>query len=81
MGQPIVQFEIMGKDATKLQRFYAELFNWEVSEPGGPELGFYALVKGESSGLAVGIGQEPSGMTRTTPGKNFRVRCAQKCSP
>jgi predicted enzyme related to lactoylglutathione lyase len=66
MGQPIVQFEIMGKDAAKLQRFYAELFNWKVSQPGGPEFGFYALVEGDSSGLAVGIGQEPSGNTRTT---------------
>jgi hypothetical protein len=29
MGQPIIQFEIMGKDARKLQKFYADLFNWK----------------------------------------------------
>ena len=28
MGQPIVHFEIMGKDATRLHRFYADLFSW-----------------------------------------------------
>ena len=66
MGQPIVQFEIMGNNAPKLQKFYAELFNWQVSEPGGPEFGFYAIVAGDSSGVSVGIGQEPGGTTRTT---------------
>ena len=66
MGQPIAHLEIMGKDALNLQKFYAQLFNWKVGEPGGPELGFYALVAGDSSGTPVGIGQEPSGSARTT---------------
>src|SRR6266849_3518931 len=65
MGQPIIHLEIMGKDAAKLQQFYADLFNWQVGQP-APELGFYSLVASESSGLAVGIGQEPSGNARTT---------------
>jgi predicted enzyme related to lactoylglutathione lyase len=67
MGQPIVHIEIMGKDAPRLQKFYAELFTWQVGPPTGPEFGFYAQVAGDSSGLAVGIGQEPGGGTRTTP--------------
>jgi predicted enzyme related to lactoylglutathione lyase len=66
MGQPIIQLEIMGKDAAKLQKFYADVFSWQVNKPGGPEFGFYALVPSDSSGLAVGIGQEPSGTARTT---------------
>src|SRR5207302_3480878 len=66
MGQPIAHLEIMGKDAPRLQKFYAKLFNWKVGEPSGPEFGFYAQVAGDSSGLPVGIGQEPSGSTRTT---------------
>ena len=65
MGQPIVHFEIMGPDAIKLQKFYADLFNWQIGEPAA-ELGFYGLVDGASSGLAGGIGQEPDGRTRVT---------------
>src|SRR3979411_3147971 len=66
MGQPIGHLEIMGKDAQRLHAFYAELFDWKVGEASGPELGFYAQVAGDSSGLPVGIGQEPGGSTRTT---------------
>jgi hypothetical protein len=30
MGQPVVHFEVIGKDGEKLQRYYAELFGWEI---------------------------------------------------
>src|SRR4030095_10763271 len=30
MGAPVVHFEIYGKDASKLQSFYADLFGWEI---------------------------------------------------
>jgi uncharacterized protein len=65
MGQPIVQLEIMGRNAARLQKFYADLFGWQVNVPAGPELGFYAVVAADSSGLPVGIGQEPAGNPRT----------------
>ena len=67
MGQPVVHFEIVGDDAAKLRTFYGELFDWKVGEPAGPEMGFYALVDGDSSGLPGGIGQpEPGGGPRLT---------------
>ena len=31
MGQPVVHFEIIGKDGPKLQSYYAELFGWEIN--------------------------------------------------
>src|SRR5215472_92999 len=65
LGQPIVHFEIMGKDAVGLQKFYADLFSWKVGEP-APEMGFYGLVDGGSSGLAGGIGQDQDGGARVT---------------
>jgi uncharacterized protein len=65
MGQPIVHFEIMGRDALRLHKFYAELFNWQVGDA-MPDMGFYSLVDGASSGLAGGIGQEPDGRGRVT---------------
>ena len=30
MGQPAVYFEILGRDGEKLQKYYSELFDWEI---------------------------------------------------
>jgi predicted enzyme related to lactoylglutathione lyase len=30
VGQPVVHFEAIGKDGVRLQRYYAELFGWEI---------------------------------------------------
>ena len=30
MGQPVVHFEVIGKDPEKLQGFYSDLFGWEI---------------------------------------------------
>ena len=65
MAQPIVHFEIMGRDPIQLQTFYAELFGWNIGEPAA-EMGFYGMVDGQSSGLPGGIGQEPDGASRVT---------------
>jgi predicted enzyme related to lactoylglutathione lyase len=61
----IVHFEIMGKDAVKLQKFYAGLFDWKIGEPAA-EMGFYGMVDAESSGVPGGIGQQTDGGTRVT---------------
>ena len=31
MGQPVVHWEIAGKDAAKLQEFYSGIFDWKVN--------------------------------------------------
>ncbi len=64
MGQPVVHFEIVGKDPDRLQRYYAELFGWEIdsSNPMG-----YGLVQREGNtnadgvGIGGGIGGGPEG--------------------
>lgn len=66
MGNRVVHFEIVGKDAIRLQKFYSELFDWKIAEPSGPETGFYGLVDEATSGLPGGIGQEPGGGSRVT---------------
>ena len=33
MGNPVVHFEIIGKDANALKRFYGEAFSWEFGPP------------------------------------------------
>ena len=30
MGQPVVHFEVIGKDGEKLQSYYSELFGWDI---------------------------------------------------
>jgi hypothetical protein len=62
MGQPVVHFEIIGKDPAALRRYYGDLFGWEfevggavaesVSAPG--EYGF--VEPGEAGGPPAGVG-------------------------
>jgi predicted enzyme related to lactoylglutathione lyase len=30
MGQPVVHFEVIGRDGSKLQSYYGELFGWQI---------------------------------------------------
>jgi predicted enzyme related to lactoylglutathione lyase len=64
MGQPVVHFEIVGKDAEKLRSYYAELFDWEFQTD---EQMSYGLVPRESNtnadgvGIGGGVGAAPEG--------------------
>ncbi len=53
MGQPVVHFEIVGKDGAKLHDYYSQLFGWEINadNPMG-----YGLVAREGNVNADGIG-------------------------
>ena len=61
MGQPIVHFEIAGKDGEKLEQFYAALFGWRIQrkEAGGTPYG--AIPEGEAGPLGGGVRHEPEG--------------------
>ena len=54
MSNRIIHFEIMGSDAGKSQKFYADMFGWKLGDP-APELGNYAMVDGSTAGLSGGI--------------------------
>jgi predicted enzyme related to lactoylglutathione lyase len=62
MGQPVVHFEVIGKDSEKLQSYYADLFGWQIdaNNPMG-----YGLVDrdvtSEGIGIPGGIGGGPDG--------------------
>ena len=70
MGNPVVHFEIVGKDATRLRTFYKDAFDWEIgsSEPGAGDID-YTIVKPigdrrpEPPGMSIdgGIGKAPDG--------------------
>jgi predicted enzyme related to lactoylglutathione lyase len=65
MGQPVVHFEVIGKDGDKLRNYYSELFGWEFGEVIGPTN--YAVVQREGNtnvdgvGVGGGIGTAPEG--------------------
>ena len=64
MGQPVVHFEVIGKDGEKLRGYYAELFGWEIDadNPMG-----YGIVQRDGNtnadgvGIGGGVGQGPEG--------------------
>jgi len=53
MGQPVVHFEVVGKDGERLHKYYAELFGWQIdaANPMG-----YGLVAREGNTNADGVG-------------------------
>jgi predicted enzyme related to lactoylglutathione lyase len=59
MGNPVLWFEVLGKDGKKLRKFYSQLFDWEIQESGG-EMD-YGLVNAASGGIGGGIGSSPDG--------------------
>lgn len=64
MGQPVVHFEIVGRDAEKLHSYYADLFGWEIDASNPMK---YGLVQREGNtnadgvGIGGGVGTGPDG--------------------
>ena len=64
MGQPVVHFEVVGRDGAALQSFYAQAFGWNIdaNNPMG-----YGIVPREGNlspegiGIGGGIAQAPDG--------------------
>ena len=58
MADKVVHVEILGKEPGALQRFYGDLFGWQVDtdNPGG-----YGIVSPEQAGVTVGIGGTQDG--------------------
>ena len=64
MGQPVVHFEVVGKDAQKLHGYYSELFGWEIDADNPMNYGLVARegnTNSEGIGIGGGIGAGPEG--------------------
>jgi uncharacterized protein len=65
MGQPVVHFEIIGKDGGKLRSYYSELFGRDFGDAVGPTN--YGIVQREGNtnadgiGIGGGVGTAPEG--------------------
>jgi uncharacterized protein len=64
MGQPVVHFEVIGRDGERLQRYYSELFGWEIDADNPMNYGMVARegnVNADGVGIGGGVGPGPEG--------------------
>ena len=64
MGQPVVHFEIIGKDGDKLKSYYGELFGWEIDSDN--EMGYGVVQRdgntnADGAGIGGGVSAGPEG--------------------
>ena len=59
MSNPVLWFEVLGKDGKALRKFYGELFGWNIQEAGGGT--DYGLVGASDGGVGGGIGTSQDG--------------------
>jgi predicted enzyme related to lactoylglutathione lyase len=71
MGQPVAFFEVISTDPERAQKFYAEMFGWQVEA--NPDMGGYALVDTGAGEGAVGGGIGPAN-TPTEAGVKIYMR-------
>ncbi len=64
MGQPVVHFEILGKDWESLKSYYSELFGWEIDSNNPMNYGIVQCdqnVNADGIGIGGGVGESPEG--------------------
>jgi uncharacterized protein len=55
MGRPVVHFEVIGRDAKRLQDFYGQLFEWKIDSAN--PMGYGIVDTGSKQGIQGGIAQ------------------------
>ncbi len=64
MGQPVVHFEVIGKDGKALQDYYSRLFDWEIDADNPMGYGTVdraANLSDEGVGIGGGVAGAPEG--------------------
>jgi predicted enzyme related to lactoylglutathione lyase len=63
MGQAVVHFEVMGKDAEQLRSFYSQMFGWEIDANNPMNYGMVSREDNLDQGIGIGggIGAMPEG--------------------
>jgi len=64
MGQPVVHFEVIGKDGEKLQSYYSDLFGWKIDSSNPMSYGIVQRegnVNADGIGIGGGVGAGPEG--------------------
>jgi predicted enzyme related to lactoylglutathione lyase len=60
MANPVVHFEVTGKDMDALNSFYSQLFGWKTNKVEG-EMPYTIVEAGGDGGIGGGIGATPEG--------------------
>jgi predicted enzyme related to lactoylglutathione lyase len=63
MGNPVMWFEVAGKDHATLKDFYSSMFDWQLNDMEGMP---YTIVDAGGKGIPGGIGQTPDGKAHVT---------------
>jgi predicted enzyme related to lactoylglutathione lyase len=64
MGQPVVHFEVIGKDGDALRSFYGDLFGWEFNVDNDMKYGTVARednLAADGAGIGGGVATAPEG--------------------
>jgi predicted enzyme related to lactoylglutathione lyase len=63
MGQPVVHFEVIGRDAKALTSYYSAMFGWEIDADNEMKYGMVSPPEnpGPMGGIGGGIGEAPQG--------------------
>ena len=70
MGQPVVHFEVVGRDVKKLASYYSELFGWNVDTDNPLSYGIVQReenVNADGVGIGGGVGAGPRGTAGMSP--------------
>lgn len=59
MANPVTHFEVLGRDADALQRFYGEAFGWQMQDV--MDGSYYMANSGTEGAIAGGVGAAPQG--------------------
>lgn len=59
MAHPVIHFEVLGKDAQGLQRFYGEAFGWQMQDV--MDGSYYMANPGVDGAINGGVGAAPPG--------------------
>src|SRR5438105_8159205 len=62
MANPVMWFEIIGKDSAGLQKFYRDACGWRLT-PRVKEMGNYSMLEGHEPGPGGGIGEGDARVT------------------
>lgn len=64
MGQPVVHFEVIGKDGAALKSFYGDLFGWEINDDNPMDYGTIQRdgnTRDDGAGIGGGVSGGPDG--------------------
>jgi predicted enzyme related to lactoylglutathione lyase len=62
---PVVHFEVLGRDASALRKFYSEAFGWQL-DPGEGPMEYSMVYLKAAGGIDGGIGKAPQGPGHVT---------------